>query len=247
MALRRVNGQLVGTDKQSVAEIIQSKEREDKREGQLSEVKRSHDIAITQMESEMNALRKKISRDGGVGDGVLHHSEAIRQVLEILRQVEGSLVGKVRKEIEVAATQNFLEIVHNEASSDQSGRDYTGLSISEKFEIRAMQSRYGEKQNLNYGHSLLVVYAFVAALISVSDAVGAWIIDTPGARLDQGNLESVWRFLADRDDQVIVFPHSNELTTAQARSWLGDRVSARYQLISRGGRDSDSEIKRAES
>jgi DNA sulfur modification protein DndD len=247
MALRRVNVRLVGTDKQSMAEVIQRKEREDKREGSLSEIKKKDDDAIDALEVEMSSLRKKLSRDGGIGEGVLMHSKAVNQVLDVMRRVRESLVGKVRNEIETVATENFLQIVHNQASSDQSGRDYTGLIISDDFVIRAMQSRYGEKQNLNYGHSMLVVYAFVAALISVSDAVGAWIIDTPGARLDQGNLESVWRFLAARNDQVIVFPHSNELTLSQAGTWLGNRVSARYELVSVGGRDSDSEIRRVRS
>jgi DNA sulfur modification protein DndD len=247
MALRRVSDQLAGTNKQSLVEIIQMKEREDKREGQLGMLKKELDTRIDELESEMGALRRKISEVGGIGDGVLTHSKSVGQVLEIMRRVRESLVGKVRKEIETAATENFLEIVGNQASSDQSGHDYIGLSISESFEIRAIQNRYGKKENLNYGHSMLIVYAFVAALISVSDSVGAWIIDTPGARLDQGNLESVWRFLAARDDQVIVFPHSNELTFAQAGSWLGDRVSARYELVSVDGRDSDSEIRRARS
>lgn len=244
VSLRRVNDQLVSTDKQSVLEIAQRWERESNREGQLREVRKGLDQAIDKLETDMEAIRKRISRDSGIGHEVYSRSKALGQVLEVMRRVRDSLVGKVRKEIEDGATRNFLDLVQNEVALDASGSDYTGLVISEKFEIRAVQKRYGEKQNLNYGHSMLVVYAFVAALISVSDAVGAWIIDTPGARLDQGNLESVWRFLSAREDQVIVFPHSNELTFDQAGSWLGDRISARYQLVSADGRDSDSRIRR---
>jgi hypothetical protein len=157
---------------------------------------------------------------------------ALLQLQEIVSNLRDNLTEQVRQEVEKIASLHYSTMMENP--------DLVGVKITPDYSIRAVHRTLGEKPISSFGQSLVYVYAFVAALIEVSDRPTPWLIDTVGSRLDSNRMKAVWLWLANRDRQIIAMPHSNELTPSQAKEWMFDSVSHMYEIVPNELQDSDS-------
>ena len=194
------------------------------------------DREISTQEGIRNELRKKMVVAGGLGPEVQVRLEVLRQMIAVLASVKLQFVDLVRNEVAARASLHYVEMMKNP--------DLTGITIDENFQIHAVHKSFGVKPFSSYGQSLVYVYAFIGALIDVSDNDTSWLIDTVGARLDSERMASVWKWLSNRNRQVIAMPHSNELRKDDAKALLGGSIAREYEIVSvDGNSDAYSEIR----
>jgi DNA sulfur modification protein DndD len=190
------------------------------------------DLDISKRESELLAKRRERTKMGDVPAEDEAQQVALLQLQEIVSNLRDNLTEQVRQEVEKIASLHYSTMMENP--------DLIGVKITPDYSIRAVHRTLGEKPISSFGQSLVYVYAFVAALIEVSDRPTPWLIDTVGSRLDSNRMKAVWLWLANRDRQIIAMPHSNELTPEQAREWMFDSVSHMYEIVPNELQDSDS-------
>ena len=190
------------------------------------------DAEISKRESELLAKRRERTKMGDVPAEDEAQQVALLQLQEIVSNLRDNLTEQVRQEVEKIASLHYSTMMENP--------DLVGVKITPDYSIRAVHRTLGEKPISSFGQSLVYVYAFVAALIEVSDRPTPWLIDTVGSRLDSNRMKAVWLWLANRDRQIIAMPHSNELTPSQAKEWMFDSVSHMYEIVPNELQDSDS-------
>ena len=190
------------------------------------------DSDISKRESELLAKRRERTKMGDVPAEDEAQQVALLQLQEIISNLRDTLTEQVRQEVEKIASFHYSTMMENP--------DLVGVRITSDYSIRAVHRTLGEKPISSFGQSLVYVYAFVAALIEVSDRPTPWLIDTVGSRLDSNRMKAVWLWLANRDRQIIAMPHSNELTPVQAKEWMFDSVSHMYEIVPNELQDSDS-------
>lgn len=241
--LRKIEGQIAATKAQfgdgdivTIQGHAQAYRAAVARLGELTEIVARHDREITSQEGIQNDLRKKMVVAGGLGHAVEVRLEVVRQMIAVLASVKLQFVDLVRNEVATRASLHYVEMMNNP--------DLTGITIDEDFQIRAVHKNIGVKPFSSYGQSLVYVYAFIGALIDVSDNDTSWLIDTVGARLDSERMASVWKWLSNRNRQVVAMPHSNELRKGDAKALLGGSIAREYEIVSvDGNTDSYSEIR----
>ena len=190
------------------------------------------DSDISKRESELLAKRRERTKMGDVPAEDEAQQVALLQLQEIVSNLRDNLTEQVRQEVEKIASLHYSTMMENP--------DLIGVKITPDYAIRAVHRTLGEKPISSFGQALVYVYAFVAALIEVSDRPTPWLIDTVGSRLDSNRMKAVWLWLANRDRQIIAMPHSNELTPAQAKDWMFESVSHMYEIVPNELQDSDS-------
>jgi len=230
--ITELNSELIGVDREEFQTLvnnyrinIEALHRLNVRIEKLSEV-------ISEVTAKYNNKRKVLASGAEIPRGLEAHQSALLQIGDILRNCAANLTDGVRLEVAQRASEHYIAMMQNP--------DLLGLSVNEDFAIRAIHRVHGEKPLSSYGQSLIYVYAFIGALIDVSDLPNPWLIDTVGSQLDLKNQKSMWKWLATQNRQVISMPHDRELTPDQAREWIIDDVARMWQIVPNEQDDADS-------
>lgn len=226
--------QLEGVDAGSLESIgskykslLKSESNYEKNIEELGEEIREEKTELQRMETRY-VDAQDVSKD--LRDRYLYYSELILILKSTIEQFRVS----VKKRVEEVASAHYVNLIENE--------DITGLSITEDYQVKIVHKELGEKDLAAFGQNLLLVYSFIGALTDVSGNDSGLVVDTPIARLDKQNQERVWRWLANRGRQVIVLPHSAELTRQQSEQFMDGRIGREYE-ISPLSADAWSEVK----
>lgn len=200
-----------------------------------SQIERLEREDIPTLRAKEAEKRKAIRKLGAVPGDEDNYSAALEQLQEVVSGVRSGFRDQVREEVERVASQHFTGMTRNE--------DLIGLEITPEFKLGVIHRALDEvKPQVSAGQMLMMVYSFVGALIEVSSVNGAWILDTPMARLDEGNMHAAWDWLCDRKRQVIVLPHSRELSKAESTRILAGRASRKYEIVRAVRKDSDAKF-----
>lgn len=230
----RFRAELVDIDQESHNSLLSEFQLATKSCERLTVELEKIEIEIGKQESELSSKRRERAKMEDVPADDEAQQIALLQMGEIVRNLRDNLANKVRQEVEDVASFHYKRMMDNP--------DIIGVRITPDYSIRAVHRTLGEKPFSSFGQSLIYVYAFVAALIEVSDLPNSWLIDTVGSRLDQTKMKAVWLWLAERQRQIIAMPHSNELTPDQAREWMFNSISRMYEIVPNELQDSDSRI-----
>lgn len=204
--------------------------------GELKEqIKRIEDPELPALRKIESEKRKALQKLGAVPVEQESYAMALEQIQSLVGNVRSVFRDRVRKEVATVASRHFVEMINNE--------DLVALEITEDFRIRSVNKHLSApKEMMSAGQMLISVYAFVGALIDVSSVDGAWLLDTPMTRLDRTNMRSTWDWLCSRKRQVIILPHSGELTKEQSLEFLRGRASQRYEICNADKNDADSKF-----
>lgn len=230
--ITQLNADLIGVDREEFQTLVTNYRINFEALHKLKERVQKLSEVISELTAKYNAKRKVLASGAEIPRDLEARQSALLQIGEILRNCAANLTDGVRLEVAQRASENYSTMMQNP--------DLLGLSINEDFAIRAIHRVHGEKPLSSYGQSLIYVYAFIGALIDVSDLPNPWLIDTVGNQLDLKNQKSMWRWLATQNRQVVSMPHDRELTPDLAREWIIDDVARMWQIVPNEQSDSDS-------
>jgi DNA sulfur modification protein DndD len=223
---------LIGVDHEEFQTLVSNYTTNDRSLQDMKKRIQTLTDVIANLVPQYNAKRKALASGDEIPRDLEARQSALLQLSDILQKCAANLTDGVREEVAQRASEHYRTMMQND--------DLEGLSINEDFAIRAIHRRHGEKPLSSYGQSLIYVYAFIGALIDVSDLPNPWLIDTVGSQLDLKNQKSMWHWLATQNRQVVSMPHDRELTPDQAREWIIDDVARMWQIVPNVQQDSDS-------
>jgi DNA sulfur modification protein DndD len=230
--INQLNSDLIGVDREEFQTLVSNYRinydalhKLNHRIQKLSEV-------ISELTAKHIAKRKTLAGGAEIPRDLEARQSALLQIGEILRNCAANLTDGVRVEVAKRASEHYSTMMQNP--------DLLGLLINEEFAIRAIHRVYGEKSLSSFGQSLIYVYAFIGALIDVSDLPNPWLIDMVASQLDLKHMKSMWQWLATQNRQVITMPHDRELTPDLAREWVIDDVARMWQIVPNELSDADS-------
>lgn len=230
--ITRLNTDLIGVDREEFQTLVNNYRINYEALQKLKERIQDLSEVIADLTSTYNTKRKVLASGDEIPRDLEARQSALLQLGEVLRDCATNLTDGVRLEVAQRASEHYSTMMQNP--------DLEGLLINEDFAIRAIHRVHGVKPLSSYGQSLIYVYAFIGALIDVSDLPNPWLIDTVGSQLDRKNQKNMWQWLATQNRQVVSMPHDRELTPDLAREWIINDIARMWQIVPNEQSDSDS-------
>jgi DNA sulfur modification protein DndD len=181
---------------------------------------------LNKVEERRDEISKQIVNSSGVSP--LHRAR--HDILEQLKTIVSSSVEefreRIRRDVEECASDFYVEM--------ETDPFVVGLSISKDYELRILSGNAQDptiRSHGSAGQTLSSVYALIGALIKVSGNPCFWLVDTPVSRADTKRTPAIWRWLTNQGRQVIVLPHSGELTSKEANQLFGNRLGRELEIV----------------
>lgn len=227
---KRLESQMHGYDRVEVLTLLDDY---DTCNSFISEIRRDIDLNQEKIDGALSS-KKEVSNKIVNAPGVSPIHRAKHNVLLQLKSVVTDSITlfreRIRAQVEEAASEYFLEV--------ETDPHVVGLSISSDFEMRILSGDRDNPSVRTHGSAaqkLTTAYALIGALIQVSGNSCFWLVDTPIARADQKRSPALWKWIGGQERQVIVLPHSKEITPAEAQKLFANRLGRELEIVRTAG------------
>lgn len=187
--------------KEEMKNIEEEKKQKEREREKCKEHMRVLELEKRDIEKEIYSLEQNINTERI--DNKLKILESLQKSVEQYRE---KLKNKLRSELRSLILQNYQKLLPND--------NIKALDISEDFEIK-LKDENDELiivENQSSGQKQILAIAIFWALSKLSDSQLPLIIDTPLSRIDSDNRARIIQNYYARDTQVIILPHSGEMT-----------------------------------
>ena len=187
--------------KEEMENIEEEKKQKEREREKCKEHMKILELEKRDIEKEIYSLEQNINTERI--DNKLKILESLQKSVEQYRE---KLKNKLRSELRSLILQNYQKLLPND--------NIKALDISEDFEIK-LKDENDELiivENQSSGQKQILAIAIFWALSKLSDSQLPLIIDTPLSRIDSDNRARIIQNYYARDTQVIILPHSGEMT-----------------------------------
>ena len=187
--------------KEEMKNIEEEKKQKEREREKCKEHMRVLELEKRDIEKEIYSLEQNINTERI--DNKLKILESLQKSVEQYRE---KLKNKLRSELRSLILQNYQKLLPND--------NIKALDINEDFEIK-LKDENDELiivENQSSGQKQILAIAIFWALSKLSDSQLPLIIDTPLSRIDSDNRARIIQNYYARDTQVIILPHSGEMT-----------------------------------
>jgi hypothetical protein len=178
--------------------------------------------ALNDLRKERDRTAQKMVQSPGVSPESQKRHLVLDQIIDVLDATVERFRDDVRIRVEAEASKNYLAM--------ETRKTITGLRVTENYEVQIV-STSGDRLDGSKGQKLTYIYALIGACISVSGNQSFWMVDTPAGRIDALRNQKLWEWIAMQDRQVIILPHSKELTPEEAHEFIGTRIGRELELV----------------
>ena len=224
--------QMKGTNKEEL--ILQLQETNQKiselssKRGHISQNLQQHKQISERLEKEVERLKDNISNN----NPKLRKSRRAGEVEKVITRLTEELMRQKVDEISEAASQINGKIGHDHSIHK--------IKIFENGAMRLF-GRDGLEMRLDSsaGEMQILIVALVSALAEVTQYQAPLVIDTPLARLDAGNRDSILQHWADMDRQVILLAQDAEIgfeTYQKLEHQVGRTYLVQAEVLDSGGK-----------
>ena len=220
--IRGIQRELLGTNSESALKIAEDYDLVHRKLDEAAKSLGRIGPALNDLRKERDRTALKMVQSPGVSPENKRRHLVLDQIIDVLDSTVEHFRDDVRIRVESEASRNYLAM--------ETRKTITGLRVTENYEVQIV-STSGDRLDGSKGQKLTYIYALIGACISVSGNQSFWMVDTPAGRIDALRNQRLWEWIAMQDRQVIILPHSKELTPQEAHEFIGNRIGRELELV----------------
>ena len=194
-----------------------------KRLGQVEDDIKEKGNQLLRLKSEATDYRRKISQVSGPQLNRLNREvEIYESLIAVFSRGIERLRNLLKKDIEIAATDVFLQMTTEES--------YNRLQINDQYGLSIIRDGDKEVPIRSAGAEQIVALSLLNALNKNAVRSAPVIMDTPFGRLDPQHRANVLKYLSTNVHQVILLVHSGEIDQAEDLGRISKYIDQEYRI-----------------
>ncbi|GIL29183.1 AAA family ATPase [Actinocatenispora comari] len=198
-----------------------------------------HDDEQAKVQSDQNKLAGTIRRLGGGQPDLAAEAYFFEYTQQLVQRTIERYQERTRAEVEGTATGMFTKLIRD-------AEGYEGIRIGPDYRVDLVGKR-GPSMKTSEGGRQLIALSLIGALKRAAVRGGPVVLDSPLARLDlehRANVLQQW--VPELGNQAILLVQSGELTEAQARDIMDNRIGQAYRIFRPNNDPEEAEIERTQ-
>lgn len=155
--------------------------------------------------------------------------EFVQETLQVLRRIQDRVKEKIRKSIEENTKKHFMEFLREEGV-------FRDVSIDKNYQVSVVNAQgFNALADLSAGQYLILGYAFVVALRTITGYNAPVIVDTPLGKLDTIHRNKITKQLPELlgNVQIVFLVTSSEYTEDVRENFAPYMMDSAYYEIER--------------